>query len=53
DCTGIVKRIKYDSTTNAFTGFPSLLDRGVPIKSYYQTDSFRDATNPKIWGLVS
>ncbi|CAF5011343.1 unnamed protein product, partial [Rotaria magnacalcarata] len=40
DCTGIVKRIKYDSTTNAFTGFPSLLDRGVPIKSYYQTDSF-------------
>ncbi|CAF4106527.1 unnamed protein product [Rotaria magnacalcarata] len=40
DCTGIVKRIKYDSTTNTFTGFPSLLDRGVPIKSYYQTDSF-------------
>ncbi|CAF3163399.1 unnamed protein product [Rotaria socialis] len=40
DYTGIVKRIKYDSTTNAFTGFPSLLDRGVPIKSYYQTDSF-------------
>ncbi|CAF1555360.1 unnamed protein product [Rotaria magnacalcarata] len=40
DCTGIVKRIKYDSTTNTFTGFPSLFDRGVPIKSYYQTDSF-------------
>ncbi|CAF1387704.1 unnamed protein product, partial [Rotaria sp. Silwood1] len=46
DCTGIVKRIKYDSTTNTFTGFPSLLDRGVPIKSYYQTDSF-DAL--KLW----
>ncbi|CAF1168333.1 unnamed protein product [Rotaria sp. Silwood1] len=40
DCTGIVKRIKYDSITDTFTGFPSLLDRGVPIKSYYQTDSF-------------
>ncbi|CAM4954341.1 unnamed protein product [Rotaria socialis] len=39
DCTGIVNRIKYDSTTNTFTGFPSLLDRGVPVKSYYQTDS--------------
>ncbi|CAF4104475.1 unnamed protein product [Rotaria sp. Silwood2] len=46
DCTGIVKRIKYDSTTNTFTGFPSLLDRGVPIKSYYQTNSF-DAL--KLW----
>ncbi|CAF4640590.1 unnamed protein product, partial [Rotaria socialis] len=46
DCTGIVKRIKYDSTTNTFTGFPSLLGRGVPVKSYYQTDSF-DAL--KLW----
>ncbi|CAM4929108.1 unnamed protein product [Rotaria socialis] len=39
DCTGIVKRIKYDSKTNTFTEFPSLLDPGVPVKSYYQTDS--------------
>ncbi|CAF3713812.1 unnamed protein product [Rotaria socialis] len=46
DCTGIIKSIKYDSTTYIFTGFPSLLDRGVPIKSYYQTDSF-DAL--KLW----
>ncbi|CAF3673116.1 unnamed protein product [Rotaria socialis] len=46
DCTGIVKRIKYDSTTNTFTGFPSLLDHGMPVKSYYQTDSF-DAL--KLW----
>ncbi|CAF2798379.1 unnamed protein product [Rotaria sp. Silwood2] len=40
DATSIIKKIKYDSTTNTFNGFPTPLDRGVPIKEYYQTDSF-------------
>ncbi|CAF3295155.1 unnamed protein product [Rotaria socialis] len=40
DATSIIKKIKYDSTTNTFNGFPTPLDRGVPIKEYYRTDSF-------------
>ncbi|CAF2763415.1 unnamed protein product [Rotaria sp. Silwood2] len=40
DATSIIKKIKYDSTTNTFNGFPTPLDRGVLIKEYYQTDSF-------------
>lgn len=40
DTNGVVKKIKYDFRTNTFTGFPTPLDRGIPIKEYYQTDSF-------------
>ncbi|CAF4213119.1 unnamed protein product [Rotaria sordida] len=40
DTTSIIKKIKYDSTTNTFNGFSTPLDCGVPIKEYYQTDSF-------------
>jgi len=40
DATGIIKKIKYDSTTNTFNGFPTPLDRGVPIKEYYRTYSY-------------
>ncbi|CAF4632551.1 unnamed protein product, partial [Rotaria socialis] len=40
DATSIIKKIKYDSTTNTFNGFPTPLDRGVPIKEYYRADSF-------------
>jgi hypothetical protein len=40
DATSIIKKIKYYSTTNTFNGFPTPLDRGVPIKEYYQTNSF-------------
>lgn len=46
DTTGIIKKIKYDSTTNSFNGFPTPIDLGVPIKEYYQTDSFDTL---KIW----
>ncbi|CAF3823792.1 unnamed protein product [Rotaria sp. Silwood1] len=38
--TGVVKKIKYDSTINTFNGFPTPLDHEVPIKEYYQTNSF-------------
>ena len=40
DATGVIKKIKYDSTTNTFNGFSTPLDRRVPIKEYYQTDSY-------------
>jgi hypothetical protein len=40
DGTSVIKKVKYDSTTNIFNGFPLPLDRGVPVKDYYQTDSF-------------
>ena len=40
DTTGIIKQIKYDSITNTFHGFPMPLIHGIPIKEYYQTDSF-------------
>ncbi|CAF4907930.1 unnamed protein product, partial [Rotaria sp. Silwood1] len=40
DATSIIKKIKYDSTTNKFNGFATPLDHGVPIKEYYKTDSF-------------
>ena len=46
DVTGVIKKIKYDSTTNTFNGFPTLLDRGIPIAKHYQTDSFDTL---KIW----
>ncbi|CAF2033819.1 unnamed protein product [Rotaria magnacalcarata] len=39
DATGVIKKIKYDSITNKFIGFPTPLDHGVPIKEYYHTDS--------------
>ncbi|CAF5213431.1 unnamed protein product, partial [Rotaria magnacalcarata] len=40
DATRIIKKIKYDSTTNTLNGFPTPLDCGVPIKEYYRTTSF-------------
>ena len=40
DATCVIKKIKYDSTTNVFNGFITPLNRGVPIKGFYQTDSF-------------
>ncbi|CAF1355414.1 unnamed protein product [Rotaria magnacalcarata] len=46
DATSIIKKIKYDSITNTFNGFPTPLDRGVPIKEYYRTDSFDKL---KVW----
>ncbi|CAF4458889.1 unnamed protein product [Rotaria sp. Silwood2] len=39
DATGVIKKIKYDSVTNKFIGFPTPLDHGVPIKEYHHTDS--------------
>lgn len=40
DCTGVIRKIKYDVKTNSFIGFSTPLDNGIPILQYYQTDSF-------------
>ncbi|CAF4985287.1 unnamed protein product [Rotaria sp. Silwood1] len=38
--TSVIKKIKYDSITNTFVGFPTTLAHGIPIKEHYKTDSF-------------
>ena len=40
DAIGVIKKIKYDSATNTFNGFSTPLDRGIPVKQCYQTDSY-------------
>jgi hypothetical protein len=40
DCSGVIRKIKYDVNTNSFTGFSTPLANGIPILQYYQTDSF-------------
>ncbi|CAF1460343.1 unnamed protein product [Rotaria sp. Silwood1] len=40
DCTGVIKKVKYDVTTNSFVGFVTKFSNGVPICDYYSTDSF-------------
>ncbi|CAF1621495.1 unnamed protein product [Rotaria sordida] len=44
DCTGVIKKVKYDVTTNSFIGFVTKLSNGVPIRDCYQTDSFEQLT---------
>jgi hypothetical protein len=40
DATSVIRKIKYDSTTNTFIGFSIPPNRGVPVKQFYQTNSF-------------
>ncbi|CAF2110353.1 unnamed protein product [Rotaria magnacalcarata] len=40
DCTGVIKKVKYDANTNSFVGFVTKLSNGVPISNYYRTDSY-------------
>lgn len=40
DCTGVIKKVKYDVMTNSFVGFVSKLHNGMPVTDYYKTDSF-------------
>ena len=40
DCSGVVRRISYDQTTNSFTGFATPLFNELPMSGYYRTDSF-------------
>jgi hypothetical protein len=42
DTTGVIRKVEYDSSTNSFIGFSTLLADGVPIRQPYQTDSFED-----------
>jgi len=40
DCTGIIKKIKYDVNTNSFVGFVTQFSNGIPVLDCYKTDSF-------------
>jgi hypothetical protein len=40
DCSGVIRKVKYDVNTNSFVGFSTPLTNGIPISKYYQTDSF-------------
>ncbi|CAF1650247.1 unnamed protein product, partial [Adineta steineri] len=46
DCTGVVRRIKYDTHTNSFIGFSTPLYGGIPSPSHFKTDSI---TELKLW----
>ena len=42
DCTSVIRKIKYDVSTNSFIGWSTPLSSGVPIPQHYQTDSFEE-----------
>ncbi|UJR38906.1 hypothetical protein I4U23_031574 [Adineta vaga] len=46
DCTGVIRRIKYDTNTNSFIGFSTPLRDGVPIPCRFKTNSLAEL---KIW----
>lgn len=39
DCTGVIRKIKYDKDTNTFVGFSTPLNNGIPTVKYFQTES--------------
>ena len=45
DCTGVIKKIKYNASTNTFSGFSTPLDDDIPIARHFQTDSFDQLRN--------
>ncbi|CAF4150584.1 unnamed protein product [Adineta steineri] len=45
DCTGVVRKIRYDAFTNSFIGFSTPLHYGIPKPRFYQTDSFEQLKN--------
>ena len=45
DCTGVIRKIKYDKDTNTFIGFSSPLSNGLPILKKFQTDSMEQLRN--------
>lgn len=42
DSTTVVKKISYGHSNNAFIGFSSPLNDGMPAELHYQTDSFKN-----------
>jgi hypothetical protein len=39
DCTAIIPKVSFDTSSNSFVGFSLPLVEGIPISNYYQTDS--------------
>ncbi|CAF1449463.1 unnamed protein product [Adineta steineri] len=46
DCTGVVRRIKYDTHAKSFIDFSTPLYGGIPSPSHFKTDSI---TELKLW----
>jgi hypothetical protein len=40
DCTGVIKKIRYNKKTNTFVGFCTPIARGLPVVKNFQTESF-------------
>ena len=40
DCTGVIKKVEYDTKSDTFIGFPAVLNQGIPAEALYQTDSY-------------
>jgi hypothetical protein len=40
DCTSVIRKIKYNVSSNSFTGFATPLIKGIPVANHYRTDSF-------------
>ncbi|CAF1417022.1 unnamed protein product, partial [Didymodactylos carnosus] len=45
DCTGVIRKIEYDSATNTFIGFSTPLISSLPSYKHFQTDSFDELKN--------
>ncbi|CAF1474264.1 unnamed protein product, partial [Didymodactylos carnosus] len=45
DSTGVIRKIEYDSVTNAFIGFSTPLIAGLPSCKHFQIDAFDELKN--------
>ncbi len=45
DCAGVIKKIKYNASTNTFSGFSVPLNHDLPVARHFQTDSFDQLKN--------
>ena len=40
DCTGVIRKVEYDTKSDTFIGFPAVLSQGIPAEALYQTNSY-------------
>jgi hypothetical protein len=42
DATGVISKVTYDTMSNSFVGFNTLLEQGLPLLDQYRTDSYAE-----------
>ncbi|CAF4571727.1 unnamed protein product, partial [Didymodactylos carnosus] len=52
DCTGVIRKIEYDSATNTFIGFSAPLISGLPSNKHFRTDSFDELKKLNYWMYI-